>query len=67
MKFYYELKGNKLNGTECRSYQQAKFILFKIIDECIEHYEFAHNRKMNCTEELRFQNKILSKLKLVIH
>ena len=49
MKLYFEFEGNKLKGTECYSYQGAKFILFKILDECMNTYKTRKNlENMQC-------------------
>lgn len=66
MKFHFEFKGKKLKGTECFSYQEAKFNLIKVLDQCMITYRRSYNKKIGGTEELKLQEKILSKLNLVI-
>lgn len=64
MKLYIEFAGTKLSGTECVTYQEAKFMVFKIIDQCILNYRNNTKRKILATEEMKLQSKIMSKLKL---
>ncbi|MGZ3692296.1 MAG: hypothetical protein ACXVAX_12380 [Pseudobdellovibrio sp.] len=66
MKLYFEFEGNKLKGTECYSYHSAKFMLFKILDECMNTYKTRSKNKMLGNDEIIMQHKILSKLKLVL-
>lgn len=66
MKFYYEFKGNKLLGTECFSYQEAKVVLVKIVDQCVKSYRRNYGHYLLTHDELRLQSKILSQLKLVV-
>jgi hypothetical protein len=66
MKFYFEFKGKKLKNTECFSYQEGQFILFKIVDQCLDTYRRNYNNQIFGDEELRIQEKILSQLKLRI-
>jgi hypothetical protein len=66
MRFYFEFKGKKLQGTECFSYQEARFILVKILDQCMRTYKKRYDKKIYGNEELKLQHKILSKLNLVI-
>ena len=66
MKLYFEFEGNKLKGTECYSYQGAKFILFKILDECMNTYKMKNRNRVMGYDEIILQHKILSKLKLVL-
>jgi hypothetical protein len=66
MTFYFEFKGKKLKNTECFSYQEGQFILFKIVDECLAAYRRNYNNQIFGDEELRIQEKILSQLKLRI-
>lgn len=65
MKLYIEFDGQKLSGTECFSYQEARFVLHKILDKCIVRYAKTQNKKIFGHEELKLHDKILAKLKLV--
>lgn len=65
MKLYLEFAGTKLNGTECLTYQEAQFMVFKIIDQCIVNYRKNNKRKVFAPEEMKMQSKIMSKLKLI--
>lgn len=65
MKLYIEFAGTKLNGTECLTYQEARFMVFKIVDQCIVNYRKHNKRKVFATEEMWLQSKILAKLKLI--
>ncbi len=65
MKLYIEFAGAKLSGTECLTYQEAQFMVFKIIDQCIVNYRKHNNRKVFAPEEMKLQTKIMSKLKLI--
>lgn len=65
MKLYIEFNGNKLRGTECFSYQEARFMLIKILDQCMESYKKYYNKRIFGSEELQMQYKILSKLKMI--
>ena len=66
MKFYFEFKGKKLRNTECFSYQEGQFILLKIVDQCLSVYRKNYNNQIFGEEELRFQEKVLSHLRLRI-
>lgn len=66
MKIYLEFEGNKLTGTECINYQEARYIIIKILDQCMLRYKKYHNKKLFGHEEEKLQHKILSKLRFVV-
>lgn len=66
MKLYIEFDGRKLTGTECFSYQEAQFVLYKILEKCMARYSKNHGKRIFEHEELKLQDKILSKLKLIV-
>lgn len=63
---YFEFKGKKLSGTDCYTYQEAKYVLFKIVDQCISTYKKKYNKHLTASEELYMYYKILSKLQMVV-
>ena len=65
MKFYIEFQGYKITKTECYNYEEARYFLTKILDQCMHCYKRKENRKLSGAEEFKMQYKILSKLRLV--
>jgi hypothetical protein len=65
MKFYIEFQGYKLTKTECYNYEEARYFLTKILDQCMHCYKQRNPVKISGSEEFNLQYKILSKLKLV--
>lgn len=65
MTLYFEFKGKKLKGTESFSYQEAKYKLAKLVEQCIDAHKFSYNKTYLGEEELILCNKILINLKLV--
>lgn len=65
MKLYFEFKGKKLKGTESFSYQEAKYKLAKLLEQCINTHKKAYNIAYLGEEELILSQKILMNLTLV--
>lgn len=65
MTLYLEFNGKRLKGTECFNYQEARYVLIKILDQCMDTYKKNYNERVSATEQLQIQYKILSSLKMV--
>lgn len=65
MKYQIEFEGRKLSQTECKTYSEARLIMYKIARQCIEAYrKICADHKYDQARENRLQIRIIEILKI---